>query len=96
MTFDPTATQACVRVVVIQDNLAGEGLEVFTLTLGGLEGIVGRGSRSTVNVLLNDVPGEWAYGCVGVWGVIGVHCWEVASSMCLVSGCVKLAVPTSH
>ncbi len=83
MTFDPTATQTCVRVVVLQDNLAGEGLEVFTLTLGGLEGIVGRGSRSTVNVLLSDVPGEWVW----VWGVIGAHCWEVASSMCLVCGC---------
>ncbi len=79
MTFDPTATQTCVRVVVLQDNLAGEGLEVFTLTLGGLEGIVGRGSRSTVNVLLNDVPGEW------VWGVIGAHAL-LGGQMCPVSG----------
>ncbi len=55
------ATQACVRVSVFQDNLRGEGLEVFSLTLAGLEGqaaIIGRGDRSIVNVLLNDVPGE--------------------------------------
>ena len=78
MTFAPTATQACVRVSVFQDNLRGEGLEVFSLTLAGLEGqaaIIGRGDRSIVNVLLNDVPGECVCVCVCVCMCVCVCVW---------------------
>lgn len=61
MTFEPTAREVCVSVSVLQDSLAGEGLEVFTLTIAGFDRYPGVVTEivgmTTVDVLLNDVPG---------------------------------------
>ncbi len=62
MTFEPTAREVCVGVTVLQDFLAGEGLEVFSLSLTGVDrypGVVMETvGMGTVDVLLNDVPGR--------------------------------------